>query len=105
MPNRQPVMNWRGGGASDGFPSGVPPSAQPASVAISLSVMCRSLRNGRPPVIFHGGIWCGSRVLLDVVGPVDRLLEGHQRKGSDLAGAMALLAVGSAGWGPRPGSR
>ena len=51
------MTNSRGGGASDGFPSGVPPSTQAASVAISLSVMRRSLRNGTPSVIFHGGIW------------------------------------------------
>ena len=40
-----------------GSPSGVPPSAQAASVAMSLSDMLRSLWNGTPSTGFHGGIF------------------------------------------------
>ena len=80
-------------GRPSGRPPGVPPSTHAASVAISASVSRRSLWNGDARRSASTAASCGLRVLLDVVGPVDRLLVGHQRERPDLAGPVARLAV------------
>jgi hypothetical protein len=52
-------VNWRGGGASAGLPSGAPASTQRAIVAISASLNDGSSLNLRIPTrrsMYHGGI-------------------------------------------------